>query len=128
MIPVRVGERILRHLLKGESYGQEVVNRTSVPRGSIYIMLARLEEQKLVVSRVEPLQEGSIGQPRRFYTLTQLGRCYLEALDLARAHIKISAPPRAGASEKPILPEEDPSPSASPKRTRKRTRASQTRP
>src|SRR5262245_23141199 len=67
---------ILRMLIgAGEMYGLEMVTQSDgvLKRGSIYVMLSRLEDDKgLVESRLEELGPDA-GPPRRLYTITGHG-------------------------------------------------------
>lgn len=75
-------------LLRGaERYGLELVDRSdgSIKRGSVYVLLGRLEERALVTSRAESRKERATGLPRRLYALTALGEAVLAADDAARA-------------------------------------------
>lgn len=72
---------ILSLLLEnGEMYGLQMVQLSSgsLKRGTIYVVLDRLEEQKLVSSRSEVQQQGS-GLARRFYKITGHGQRALAA-------------------------------------------------
>jgi DNA-binding PadR family transcriptional regulator len=79
--PVRLTakEREILKLLIGhgvEMYGLEMVARSggSLSRGSIYVLLDRLEERGLVSSRLEDRTPGSSGIARRLYLPTGYGR------------------------------------------------------
>jgi len=79
--PVRLTpkEREILKLLVGqpaEMYGLEMVARSEgrISRGSVYVLLDRLEERGLVSSRVEERQPGVSGIARRLYRPTGFGR------------------------------------------------------
>ena len=79
--PVRLTakEREILGLLIGhgaEMYGLEMVARSDgrLGRGSIYVLLDRLEERGLVSSRLEERPPGSSGVARRLYRPTGYGR------------------------------------------------------
>jgi DNA-binding PadR family transcriptional regulator len=79
--PVRLTakEREILKLLIGhgaEMYGLEMVARSEgrLGRGSIYVLLDRLEERGLVSSRVEDRPAGTSGIARRLYRPTGHGR------------------------------------------------------
>jgi DNA-binding PadR family transcriptional regulator len=65
---------LIRH--DAEMYGLEMVARSErrISRGSIYVLLDRLEERGLVSSRVEPRPPGMSGIARRLYRPTGYGR------------------------------------------------------
>ena len=79
--PVRLTAKereILRLLIGGsaEMYGLELVARSDgrLSRGSIYVLLDRLEERGLVSSRLEERTPGRSGVARRLYRPTAFGR------------------------------------------------------
>jgi DNA-binding PadR family transcriptional regulator len=79
--PVRLTakEREILKLLIGQSaemYGLEMVARSDgrLGRGSIYVLLDRLEERGLVSSRLEERAPGVSGVARRLYRPTGFGR------------------------------------------------------
>jgi DNA-binding PadR family transcriptional regulator len=66
----------------------------SLQSGTLYPLLARLEQQKLVTSAWEtPQQEGQ--RPRKYYRLTSEG-IQVARLELARASRDQRAPARPG--------------------------------
>lgn len=69
-------ESQVMHLLRGrERYGLELVDASGgeLKRGSVYVILARMEEKGFVESRQED-REGASGLPRRLYRATPYGR------------------------------------------------------
>jgi len=79
--------RILQLLIAhGESSGAQLLDRDrSLPRGTIYTTLKRLEAAKFVTSRRAAKCEQP-GPRRRFYKITSRGaRCCRLSLKLARA-------------------------------------------
>jgi DNA-binding PadR family transcriptional regulator len=79
--PVRLTakEREILKLLIGsgaEMYGLEMVARSEgrLSRGSVYVLLDRLEERGLVSSRLEERAAGASGVARRLYRPTGHGR------------------------------------------------------
>jgi len=66
--------RILQLLLDhGELTGAELLDLDdSLPRGTIYTTLRRLQDDKLVTSRQE-VDKGQPGPPRRLYKITAFG-------------------------------------------------------
>lgn len=66
----------------GEVYGHEVARESGQKPGTIYHAMARLEVMGWVTSRREDVNPHRERMPRRFYTLTDLGRGRaLELLD-----------------------------------------------
>lgn len=80
-VVTRAEGEVLATLAGGERFGLEVVEASGgrIKRGSVYVLLNRLEEKGAVASRLEarPGEEG--GLPRRLYRLTAAGRRALEA-------------------------------------------------
>ena len=69
-------ESLVMDLLRdGDRYGLELVEASNgtLKRGSVYVILARMEEKGFVDSRqeVRPAREG--GPPRRLYRATEYG-------------------------------------------------------
>jgi len=70
-------QRVLLLLLQDPSrryYGLEIAREAGLQRGTLYPMLARLEERGWVTSEwevIDPVAEGR--RPRRYYTLTDEG-------------------------------------------------------
>jgi DNA-binding PadR family transcriptional regulator len=64
----------------GEMYGLQMVqfSNGALKRGTIYVVLDRLEDQKLVSSRSE-VQSKAAGLARRFYKITGHGQRALAA-------------------------------------------------
>jgi PadR family transcriptional regulator, regulatory protein PadR len=70
-------ESLVMDLLRGrERYGLELVDASdgTLKRGSVYVILARMEEKGFVDSRQEERQQGTTGLPRRLYRATPYGR------------------------------------------------------
>lgn len=70
-------ESLVMELLRGrERYGLELVDRShgALKRGSVYVILARMEEKGFVESRQEERSPGVSGLPRRLYRATTYGR------------------------------------------------------
>ena len=70
-------ESLVMELLRGrERYGLELVDRSNgaLKRGSVYVILARMEEKGFVESRQEERSPGVSGLPRRLYRATPYGR------------------------------------------------------
>ena len=70
-------ESLVMELLRNrERYGLELVDASdgSLKRGSVYVILARMEEKGFVESRQEDRAAGSSAAPRRLYRATPYGR------------------------------------------------------
>jgi PadR family transcriptional regulator PadR len=71
---------VLRH---GEGYGYEILQRLSAAEGlaitesTVYPVLARLADEKLLTVRAAPSPSGP---PRRYYRLTPLGLARLREM------------------------------------------------
>jgi DNA-binding PadR family transcriptional regulator len=84
-IPTRLSasQRLILDLLihGGEQYGLQMVAQSNgqIARGSIYVLLGRMEDQGLVESRQEDRAPGASGIPRRLYRATGLGQRVLRA-------------------------------------------------
>jgi PadR family transcriptional regulator, regulatory protein PadR len=78
-------ERVLRAFLADPAaprYGYDLMKAAGLQSGTLYPLLGRLAEEKLVTSAWEtPQQEGQ--RPRRYYTLTGEG-VRVARLELAR--------------------------------------------
>ena len=69
-------ELIVLELLSGkrEMYGLEMVKASSrLVRGTVYVLLSRMEDKGYVSSRQEK-EETQAGLPRRLYAITGLGQ------------------------------------------------------
>ena len=88
-------QRVLRAFLEDPAaprYGYDLMKAAGLPSGTLYPMLARLEDQKLVTSAWEtPQAEGE--RPRRYYQLTG------EGIRVARLEL---AQVRAGQVRAPV--------------------------
>lgn len=69
-----------------EMYGLELVKESggTLPRGTVYVTLDRMEDEGLVTSQpeVDPNRSGS---PRRLFRITGHGSRVLQAIDAAEA-------------------------------------------
>ena len=52
-------------------------------RGTLYVTLGRMQSKGYIESWTEPLPQGAMGLPRRFYRPTPFGRRVLDASTLA---------------------------------------------
>ena len=91
-------ERVLRAFLADPAaprYGYDLMKAARLQSGTLYPLLARLEQQKLVASAWEtPQQEGE--RPRKYYRLTGEG-VRVARLELAQASARRQrAPARPG--------------------------------
>jgi len=77
---------ILDLLAAEECFGLELVesSRGRVKRGSVYVLLARMERKGFVASRQEQRPAGAIGLPRRLYRATPYGLKVRDAYGLLR--------------------------------------------
>lgn len=91
-------ERVLGAFLADPAaprYGYDLMKAACLPSGTMYPLLARLEQQRLVASAWEtPQQEGQ--RPRKYYRLTGEG-IRVARIELAEASARRRrAPGRAG--------------------------------
>lgn len=71
----RTESLIMALLGHGKCYGLELVDASSgaLKRGSVYVILARMEEKGFVDSWQEERAPGASGPPRRLYRATPYG-------------------------------------------------------
>jgi DNA-binding PadR family transcriptional regulator len=93
-------ERVLGAFLTNPAaprYGYDLMKVARLPSGTLYPLLARLEDQKLVTSAWEtPRQEGQ--RPRKYYQLTS------EGIEAARLELAEAAARRQRAPARPGHP------------------------
>lgn len=79
---------VLQALANGHGYGFEVMRATDLPSGTVYPLLRRLEEGRLVRSRWEDAERAQRERrpPRRYYEATGAGE-----VALAEARERIAA-------------------------------------
>ena len=81
-------ERVLRAFLDDPAaprYGYDLMKTARLPSGTLYPMLARLQDEGLVTSRWEAQPADGAGRPaRKYYQLTAEG-CRIARIELARA-------------------------------------------
>jgi DNA-binding PadR family transcriptional regulator len=80
-------ESLVMELLRGtERYGLELVDASqgTLKRGSVYVILARMEEKGFIDSRQEDRGPGASGLPRRLYRATAYGLKVHDAFTLLR--------------------------------------------
>lgn len=86
-------ESLVMELLRGrERYGLELVDKSNgaLKRGSVYVILARMEEKGFVESRHEERLPGVSGLPRRLYRATPYGRKVHGAFALLRDALSLN--------------------------------------
>jgi PadR family transcriptional regulator, regulatory protein PadR len=88
-------ERVLRVMIAdplAQHYGYDLMKAAKLPSGTLYPMLARLQQDGLVESEWEAQREDAGGRPpRRYYRLTAEG---LRVARLELAQAAASAPAR----------------------------------
>jgi PadR family transcriptional regulator len=87
-------ESIVMELLgRGERYGLELVDASggALKRGSVYVILARMEEKGFVDSRQEERAPRASGLPRRLYRATPYGLKVHEAFAILRDALALKA-------------------------------------
>ena len=71
---------LLQALSRGHRYGFDIMRVTELPSGTVYPLLRRMEQSKLVRSRWEEVDASHEGRPaRRFYEVTARGKQALES-------------------------------------------------
>ena len=74
---------ILSILKDKEAYPSEIIEKLKsakliVVEGTLYPLLTRLKNEELLTYRWE---ESNAGPPRKYYSLTKIGKAFLEELD-----------------------------------------------
>ena len=71
---------VLHALANGSNHGFDVIDATGLASGTVYPILRRLEEERLVTARWENVSIAREEQrpPRRYYELTAVGQEVLE--------------------------------------------------
>lgn len=76
-----------------ETYGFELAGATGLPSGTIYPILRRLEDEKLIRSRWVEVQTDTQRRNRRYYALTAAGRRVAQAATVdQRQALRLLAP------------------------------------
>jgi PadR family transcriptional regulator, regulatory protein PadR len=92
-------ERVLRVFLAditAPHYGYDLMKAAKLPSGTLYPMLARLQDEGLVTSEWEPQSaDGSGRPPRKYYQLTG------EGVRVARLELAAAAQAAARAGRNP---------------------------
>ena len=93
-------ERVLRVLIADPAaphYGYDLMRAARLPSGTLYPMLARLQQQGLVEAEWEPRQSDAGGRPpRKYYRLTGEG-IRVTRLELAKARPPVRSAAQHGA-------------------------------
>lgn len=81
---------ILAILKNQEAYPSEIIERLKaakliVVEGTLYPLLTRLKNDELLSYRWE---ESNAGPPRKYYSLTKIGKAYLEELESTWLELK----------------------------------------
>ena len=80
-----------------EMYGFRLSSATGLPSGTVYPILRRLEEEKLIKSRWAKVETKTQQRRRRYYTLTAEGRRVAHAATAdQRQALRLLAPGLAG--------------------------------
>ena len=97
-------QRVLRAFLEDPAaprYGYDLMKTAGLPSGTLYPMLARLEDEGLVSSEWEPPPADAGGRPpRRYYRLTAEG-AQTARLELAQASLLAARRSRKAARPLP---------------------------
>ena len=91
-LPSLSGKEVLILDLLGRTrgmYGLELVaaSEGELKRGTVYVTLGRMEQKKLVSSRLDDTPPPSGGLPRRLYIATATGRDVLAAVTALRKRL-----------------------------------------
>jgi DNA-binding PadR family transcriptional regulator len=87
-------ESLVMDLLRGtERYGLELVDASAgaLKRGSVYVILARMEEKGFIESRQEERSPGVSGVPRRLYRATPYGVKVHDAFSILREALALKS-------------------------------------
>jgi len=95
-------ERVLRVFLvdiAARQYGYDLMKAAKLPSGTLYPMLARLQDEGLVTSQWEPQPDDAGGRPpRKYYQLTAEGA---RAARVELAHASRPAPRKTLGTARP---------------------------
>ena len=95
-------ERLILDLLRErELFGLQLVDHSggALKRGTVYVTLGRMQDKGYVESRTEPLPQGAIGLPRRWYRPTEYGLRVHDAWAVAARSFAAQTPElRTGAA------------------------------
>lgn len=84
---------VLGSIAQGHVYGYSIMQQTSLPSGTIYPILSRLEKAELVVSRwqVRTPEEQDQRPPRKYYCLTAKAAELLPSGELRASPWRVTA-------------------------------------
>jgi PadR family transcriptional regulator, regulatory protein PadR len=102
-------ERVLAVFLADPAeprYGYDLMRAAKLASGTLYPMLARLQDEGVVESRWEPAGQSGGRPPRRYYQLTADG------IRVARLELAAAAAEAAGARKAGRLPRAAPGPAS----------------
>jgi DNA-binding PadR family transcriptional regulator len=93
---------VLEALARGYHYGFDIMDATSLPSGTVYPILRRLERERLVSSEweAEGVAQSEQRPPRRYYDLTPEGQHAFEQT-AARYRASGAITPRAARGLRP---------------------------
>lgn len=76
---------ILLNKASAEIYGWELLDASNgkLKKGTIYVILNRMEEKGYIESHKENRRDGARGLPRRMYKLTGMGHRLISAWEIA---------------------------------------------
>ncbi len=83
---------VLLILQSGDAYASEIIAKMKeahmlVVEGTLYPLLTRLKNDGLLSYRWE---ESTSGPPRKYYSITPLGTCFLDQLEASWSEISLS--------------------------------------
>lgn len=77
-LPTAMGS-ILRAVAAGHVYGYRIMEATTLPSGTVYPALSKLERDGLIIFRWElPAEQFAYRPPRKCYELTDAGRAAVQ--------------------------------------------------
>jgi DNA-binding PadR family transcriptional regulator len=93
----RTERLILNQLRERHEFALRLADRSggALKRGTVYITLQRMESKGYVESSVEPVIEGAMGRPRRWYRPSQYGLQVLGAWRIAERALEDASGARA---------------------------------
>lgn len=77
----------------GEMFGLEMVDASDgeLRKGTIYVMLGRMEENELVESEAEDTGKTATGAAKRMYSATDYGRRVFKAQEIASRYLDMGS-------------------------------------
>ena len=75
----------------GEIYGWELMEKSNckLKRGTVYVILNRMEDKGFIKSRKELPRKGARGQPRRLYKPTGFGKQIFSAWEMIQKEFQL---------------------------------------